>query len=1390
MSDYIKIKRSTLQAIGAATKYMLNKPDVEQMKVTDIPTGILSIKKDDASLNRLGVILTERISTEINESDFGTDGPPAKIGENTFYNYTTLEKVSIPDKINQIERGAFNGCTGIKELSLPFVGETADPRTYNHLGHIFGAKNVSENDILDDYSLLEVKVKGGYIGERAFYKCSNVRYIYIGDTVSYVDDNAFEGLSLNVINDTVRGLNFLPYDNVPRYVRSKYGDTTSVTIPDTVKFIGPRAFQNDTSLEYIVLPSQLRKVGYNAFDGCTNLNKNRTFIYDEDGVLQQGNSYLSGDSTDYFYLIEGRRNDDINGTCKFIGYKAYYERGALGTITIPDSVRCIGESAFENETFNEGYGDYQQKIDKLWFSSNSSFYLDEIGNFAFYGCGINTIHNFPTVHHIGKRAFAYNDFVNLTIPGYVIRIEDSAFAGCSKLQSITFEDIHSDYYGITNLSDGMFAGCESLRVVNLPETLNRIGDYAFDGCFLMKDITIPDKVDYLGENSFTNCESLEIMRFNSLIPPTFKEGSIPSNIKQIVVRDEVATNPLDGREYSVENLYKAALVSAFGIIEGGRLSLKVTTRERLELTPEDFAGMTTITKNMYANNSTLSYVELPNTITTIEDGAFAGCINLETVIVPDSVTSIGRGILEGCSSLKSLTLPYLGNGNYAANSDGTHILGYTFGPIGTGYTDHDDVVPQSLKTLVLTKETKLYDDALRSCGSITDITIPVTCTTFSTNCFKGCLFENVYYNGTANDWASIKKINSYSSPLQGARLYADGSLLTHATVSTLNSYAFHRYSYLESVDFTGTTISSSALYGCKNLGHLYVTDNIQSVAQNALTGCDNLLYNVTDGCSYLGSTSKPYIYLAKGANTTSASIKTTCRVIGYNAFDNCTSVETVTIGEKLAGSDLKSISSNAFTDTSIKTLYIWASIPPTLANEYVFPGTLETIVVNGEYANDYRQSWSNYDYMITVPALEIPIDATSIKAKDFEGIIEIPIGAFKNYTNLKYVEIPNTVKTIGYGAFEGCTALEEMVLPFVGKDADVKADQYGDYYEYQLSYLFAGNILDDNSNVPQSLSTITLTDVNKLAPYALSRSHITTINLNSRLTDIPAYAFYDCERLVNVNFGYPDELVSIGEFAFFACGFTEFTVPDNVNTLGNGAFSPLEKFTLPAKSGVFNGLKFYLYNLRTLITTSGTEIPDEIFYGNTTLQSVTLANTITRIGVKAFRGCTSLTEIDIPASVTTIDKQAFCQCKNISRVTFNQNSKCTTIGESAFEECTSLSGIALPNSLITIGKWAFFNCTSLQAISFPEKVASIGGAAFKGCKNLATIKSYNPYPPTLEDYYTQAGHLSSVFPSYNPSKYALNRIEVKAGSVSLYKNNKTASGNGWYEWAEIIIGTL
>ena len=296
---------------------------------------------------------------------------------------------------------------------------------------------------------------------------------------------------------------------------------------------------------------------------------------------------------------------------------------------------------------------------------------------------------------------------------------------------------------------------------------------------------------------------------------------------------------------------------------------------------------------------------------------------------------------------------------------------------------------------------------------------------------------------------------------------------------------------------------------------------------------------------------------------------------------------------------------------------------------------------------------------------------------------EIPKYSFQNSSfvskiSLKTIILPNTVTSIGVGAFWGCSGLTSLMIPN------------------------AVNTIGNNS-------------------FSDCRG-ITNITLPDAVTSIGSSAFSNCSALTNIII--PNAVSIIGDYAFTSCGsLTSIIIPNSITTIGSFAFfdCPLTQFLVDTENPNYSSVDGVLFNKNqtTLISYPQGKLGE----------SYIIPNSVTSIGSSAFKHCTHLTNITIPNSVTSIGGGAFSNCTQMTNITISNSA--TSIGGYAFEKCINLTNITIPNSVTSIGDLAFWGCSKLRSITIPKYITSIGFGAFYGCSILASIYSYAITPANI-----------------------------------------------------------
>ena len=185
----------------------------------------------------------------------------------------------------------------------------------------------------------------------------------------------------------------------------------------------------------------------------------------------------------------------------------------IQSVTIPESVTSIGQSAFEDcfSLYSLIIKDAATSIGKSAFNGCSALTtlslgenITTIGDYAFQRCSYLTNVTIPQrVTSIGRQAFYLTDLNTLTIKGPINSMGYAAFAGCTNLTSLSLYD------GIQTIGEGAFINSTSLEAVTIPQSVTSIGASAFANCSNLRTITIPEKVTTIESDTFTGCSYLE-----------------------------------------------------------------------------------------------------------------------------------------------------------------------------------------------------------------------------------------------------------------------------------------------------------------------------------------------------------------------------------------------------------------------------------------------------------------------------------------------------------------------------------------------------------------------------------------------------------------------------------------------------------------------------------------------------------------------------------------------------------------------------------------------------------------------------------------------------------------------------------------------------------------
>ena len=493
-----------------------------------------------------------------------------------------------------------------------------------------------------------------------------------------------------------------------------------------------------------------------------------------------------------------------------------------------------------------------------------------------------------------------------------------------------------------------------------------------------------------------------------------------------------------------------------------------------------------------------------------------------------------------------------------------------------------------------------------------------------------------------------------------------------------------------------TSIAAGAFRGQTMITDVVIPEGVTYIGREAFAGCSALVRvkiptsvtqvgaNLFEGTPYDSTLTGELVYINSilyrcQSDAVTVSIRQGTTVIAEEAFINRVNLAAIVVPDGVSY-----IGSNAFKNCSaLSQIEIPKSVRDIVANAFDGTKWYEDRKHEMIYINDllYRvpaeiivQSEQPTGSLRDKDAAELAKSGVATQIIPYTDVIvqgettTICTLAFAN-TPVQKVQLPSTLTTIHYGAFQNCTALKQITLPesmtFIEGGAFQNCSVLSSILVPQnVTYLgasaFSGCTSLTSATLPQAITRIS-------SGLFENCSSLTTVQASSALTSIGSRAFAETSALSS--FTFPQTLTAVGAESFTGSGIVNANLPQSVTYLGAGAFADCTKLVYA-------------------------QVPAAI----------------QAVRERTFRNCTELKNVSIPEGIRYIGAAAFQNDVSLQTVDFAQS--LLTICDNAFEGSGVGEGLVLPPALRTIGSRAFAGCMRLTSLTIPTDVRKMGSQAF------------------------------------------------------------------------------
>lgn len=739
----------------------------------------------------------------------------------------------------------------------------------------------------------------------------------------------------------------------------------------------------------------------------------------------------------------------------------------------------------------------------------------------------------------------------------------------------------------------------------------------------------------------------------------------------------------------------------------------------------------------------------------------------------------------------------------------------------TRYVDIPDDVTYGGRTYIVSSIGK---NAFEGRSDISYLSIPSTIGSIGEYAFIDCGNTMNVNIADLGAWFEMVLDNEHASPLSSAGKVLINGIDTKtvdipATVTSIGRFTFYQCRTITSLSIPGSVeyIGSSAFEDCAGLTNITLSDGLEYIGGSAFEGCNGL---------------------------TKLTIPSTVNSIMLNAFKNCRNLNSV-VSEI---SNPFAIEENVFEGLPASAVL---TVPAGTKSAYLAtPGwnKFQKIVEAGNVISgvQFIQNGIHFrvkeDGDLEVSGLDVNTKIVDIPRKvTYGGILyrvtSIGERAFEGHSDIEYLSIPYTIKSIGKYAFIDCGSNISVNIADLESWCKMKL---GNEHSSPLSS--AGKVLLYDIETTDIKIPSTVTTIENFTFYQCRK--IKSLTIPGSVNKIGSSAFEDCTGLTRIDLSYGN--FAIGGSSFEGCtGLTELTIPASINVISLNAFkncsnltsviSEIEypssidnsafegipssavlqvpkgtkaayqletgwyRFSNIVEAGVKNvdfshsGINYRKKSASELEVASADnekkeiDIPEAIVFGGITYR-------VTAIGERAFEGRSDISYLSIPSSITSIGEYAFIDCGSNIRVNIpdiaawckvklgNEHSSPLSSAKTFYSGDKEIKTLVIPDGVETISNFVFYQCKSITSLVIPQSVKTIGSSAFEDCIGLTSVNLAEGVEIIGGSSFEGCSNLSMIILPKSITSVYINAFKNCHGlnTIVSLNNNPPSSNNPFY----------